>query len=137
MKNKLVTFLAPITLLALGACATPFNADVSRFQELPAAQGQTFTIRAADVRDLDPLDLLVHVSRLVGAETSLRPFNTLEMVESETPASSAISASVMRSARVSVMCPPAGHSVWRGRNYRDLLASGRFLDMLVRATFVQ
>ncbi|MBL0923549.1 MAG: DUF4136 domain-containing protein [Sphingomonadaceae bacterium] len=44
-------FLAPITLLALGACATPFKADVSRFQELPAPQGQTFTIRAADPAD--------------------------------------------------------------------------------------
>ena len=43
--KKLVTLLAPITLLALGACATPFKADVSRFQELPAPQGQTFSIR--------------------------------------------------------------------------------------------
>ena len=48
MKNKVATFLAPIALLALGACATPFNADVSRFQELPAPQGQTFVIRAAN-----------------------------------------------------------------------------------------
>jgi hypothetical protein len=48
MKTKIIQFLAPITLLALGACATPFKADVSRFQELPAPQGQTFTIRAAD-----------------------------------------------------------------------------------------
>lgn len=46
--KKLVTFLAPLALLALGACATPFNADVSRFQELPAPQGQTFVIRAAN-----------------------------------------------------------------------------------------
>lgn len=48
MKSKVATFLAPIALLALGACATPFKADVSRFQELPAPQGQSFTIRAAD-----------------------------------------------------------------------------------------
>lgn len=48
MKNKVATFLAPIALLALGACATPFKADVSRFQELPAPQGQSFNIRAAD-----------------------------------------------------------------------------------------
>ncbi|RRQ52654.1 DUF4136 domain-containing protein [Sphingorhabdus wooponensis] len=46
--KKVVTFLAPLALLALGACATPFNADVSRFQELPAPQGQTFVIRAAN-----------------------------------------------------------------------------------------
>jgi hypothetical protein len=48
MKNRFVTFLAPVALLALGACATPFKADVSRFQELPAPQGQTFAIKAAD-----------------------------------------------------------------------------------------
>ena len=46
--KKVATFLAPLALLALGACATPFNADVSRFQELPAPQGQTFAIRAAN-----------------------------------------------------------------------------------------
>ena len=33
--------------LALGACATPFRADVARFQtQLPAPQGQSFTIEA-------------------------------------------------------------------------------------------
>jgi hypothetical protein len=48
MMKKVATFLAPIALLALGACATPFNADVSRFQQLPAPQGQTFIIRAAN-----------------------------------------------------------------------------------------
>lgn len=48
MKNKVATFLAPIAILALGACATPFKADVSRFQELPAPQGQSFNIKAAD-----------------------------------------------------------------------------------------
>jgi hypothetical protein len=48
MMKKVATFLAPIALLALSACATPFNADVSRFQQLPAPQGQTFVIRAAN-----------------------------------------------------------------------------------------
>jgi hypothetical protein len=48
MKNKVAIFLAPLALLALGACATPFKADVSRFQELPAPQGQSFNIKAAD-----------------------------------------------------------------------------------------
>lgn len=40
--------LAPVALLALGACATPFRADVSRFQALPAPQGQSFTVKASD-----------------------------------------------------------------------------------------
>lgn len=49
--KKLVAYIAPLALLTLGACATPFNANVSRFQELPAPAGQTFTIRAADAGD--------------------------------------------------------------------------------------
>jgi Domain of unknown function (DUF4136) len=42
--------LAPLALLTLGACAaTPFRADVSRFQsQLPAPQGQSFAIKAAN-----------------------------------------------------------------------------------------
>lgn len=46
--KKVATFLAPLALLALSACTMHFNADVSRFQELPAPQGQTFAIRAAN-----------------------------------------------------------------------------------------
>lgn len=39
--------LAPLMLAALAACATPFNADVQRFTaQLPAPQGQTFTVVA-------------------------------------------------------------------------------------------
>lgn len=44
-------FAAPAAaLLTLGGCATPFQANVSRFQQLPAPQGQTFTVRADDAR---------------------------------------------------------------------------------------
>ncbi|MFN6935456.1 MAG: DUF4136 domain-containing protein [Tsuneonella sp.] len=40
---------APLALGALAACATPFNADVQRFQSaLPAPQGQTFAVVADD-----------------------------------------------------------------------------------------
>lgn len=66
MKNKLVTFLAPITLLALGACATPFNADVSRFQELPAPQGQTFSVRAANIADQGGIEFGQYASIVSG-----------------------------------------------------------------------
>ena len=39
----------PALLAGLSACATPFNADVSRFQsQLPAPQGQTFAVVADD-----------------------------------------------------------------------------------------
>src|SRR5690606_37706879 len=37
----------PVLLAGLAACATPFKADVSRFQsQLPAPQGQTFAVVA-------------------------------------------------------------------------------------------
>ena len=40
---------AGLLLTGLAACATPFSADVSRFQtQLPAPQGQTFTVVADD-----------------------------------------------------------------------------------------
>lgn len=42
--------IAAVALLALGGCATPFNAKVSRFQQLPQAQGQTFVVKAMDPR---------------------------------------------------------------------------------------
>ncbi|WP_374407901.1 DUF4136 domain-containing protein [Pelagerythrobacter sp.] len=39
----------PVLLAGLAACATPFKADVSRFQsQLPAPQGQTFAVVADD-----------------------------------------------------------------------------------------
>ena len=49
MLSKL-KFLAPVAVLALGACATPFQANVSRFQAMPAAQGQTYAIRSDNPR---------------------------------------------------------------------------------------
>jgi hypothetical protein len=42
--------LAPIALLAMAGCAAPFQAQVSRFQQLPAPQGQTFAIVADNPR---------------------------------------------------------------------------------------
>ncbi len=40
--------LAAAALSLVSACATPFQANVSRFQQLPPAQGQTFAIEARD-----------------------------------------------------------------------------------------
>lgn len=47
-KSKVLGLAAPVALLALGGCATGFPAQVSRFQALPAPQGQSFYIQAAD-----------------------------------------------------------------------------------------
>ncbi len=66
MKHNALVFLAPIALLALGACATPFKADVSRFQELPAPQGQTFVIKAADSADAGGIEFSQYASLIAG-----------------------------------------------------------------------
>lgn len=41
-------FILAAALLALASCATGFNAKVSRFQALPAPNGQTFVVQALD-----------------------------------------------------------------------------------------
>lgn len=48
--KKAAFLAAPALLLSLGACATPFRANVARFQQMPAPQGQSFAIQAADPR---------------------------------------------------------------------------------------
>lgn len=47
---RLLKSLAPVALLTVAGCATPFQAQVSRFQQLPAPQGQTFAIVADNPR---------------------------------------------------------------------------------------
>lgn len=41
----LIAAAAALTLGGLSACTTPFKADVARFQQLPPAQGQSFTVQ--------------------------------------------------------------------------------------------
>ncbi len=48
VSKKLLALALPAALLTLGGCATGFPAQVSRFQALPAPNGQTFTIQATD-----------------------------------------------------------------------------------------
>jgi len=49
LKRGLALVAAPALMVGLSACATNFNADVSRFESrLPAPQGQTFAVVAED-----------------------------------------------------------------------------------------
>ena len=48
--KTLMKIAAPLSLLAIAGCAAPFQAKVSRFQNLPAPQGQSFTIRTDNPR---------------------------------------------------------------------------------------
>ncbi|TMJ12631.1 MAG: DUF4136 domain-containing protein [Alphaproteobacteria bacterium] len=54
--KKFAALFAPAMLLMLSACATGFPAQVSRFQALPAPQGQSFVIQAADPKDRGGLE---------------------------------------------------------------------------------
>lgn len=56
LSKKLLTLAAPAALLALSACATGLPTQVSRFQAMPAPQGQTFFIQPADPRDQGGLE---------------------------------------------------------------------------------
>jgi hypothetical protein len=66
MKN-ILKFAAPVALLALGACATPFQAKVSRFQQLPVPQGQTFAVVADSAAMNDSLEFQTY-ARMVAAK---------------------------------------------------------------------
>ncbi|HEX7712332.1 MAG TPA: DUF4136 domain-containing protein [Sphingomonadaceae bacterium] len=49
LPRRLLMAAAPFLLLALAACATTFNSNVTRFQsQLPPPQGQTFAVVAGD-----------------------------------------------------------------------------------------
>jgi len=48
--RKLTILMAAAASLALSGCAESFNAKVSRFQSLPAPNGQTFAVEPSDMR---------------------------------------------------------------------------------------
>jgi hypothetical protein len=54
--KKLLALVAPAALLALSACTTGFRTQVARFQAMPAPEGQSFVIQAADPRDRGGLE---------------------------------------------------------------------------------
>jgi hypothetical protein len=66
--SKFGLLAAPaLALVALSGCATSFKADVARFQQLPATQGQSFAIVADDPRLAGGLEF-AHYADLVAAK---------------------------------------------------------------------
>jgi hypothetical protein len=64
--NTIGLLAVPLLALAgLSGCATPFQADVARFQQLPAPAGQTFTIVADDPQLAGGLEFQ-HYADIVG-----------------------------------------------------------------------
>jgi hypothetical protein len=73
--------LVPLALGALAACATGFNADVSRYASaLPAPQGQTFTVVADDPRLANGLEFRQYASFVADhlAALGYRPVNSTQ-----------------------------------------------------------
>jgi hypothetical protein len=71
--------LVPLALGALAACASPFTANVSRYaSQLPAPQGQTFTVVADDPRLANGLEFRQYASAVADhlAQLGYRPVNT-------------------------------------------------------------
>jgi outer membrane murein-binding lipoprotein Lpp len=56
LAKKLLALAAAPAVLALSGCATGLPAQVTRFQQMPAPQGQTFAIQAADPDDRGGLE---------------------------------------------------------------------------------
>ena len=56
LSKKLLALTAPAALLALSACATGLPTQVSRFQAMPAPQGQTFIIQPSDPNERGGLE---------------------------------------------------------------------------------
>ncbi|CCW17727.1 hypothetical protein EBBID32_20760 [Sphingobium indicum BiD32] len=68
--KKFGMFAAPaLALAALSGCATPFKADVARFQQLPAPAGQSFTIVADNPQLAGGLEFS-HYAAMVGQRLS-------------------------------------------------------------------
>jgi hypothetical protein len=64
LTRRFLSLAVPAAMLVLSACATPFKADVARFQAMPAPQGQSFTIKATNPRNEGGLEFAQY-ARLV------------------------------------------------------------------------
>lgn len=56
IKTKIAALAAPLALLTLGGCATGLPTQVSRFSALPAPDGQSFIIEAAEAENRGGLE---------------------------------------------------------------------------------
>ncbi|HEY6916045.1 MAG TPA: DUF4136 domain-containing protein [Allosphingosinicella sp.] len=56
MRKTLLAVTASAAFLMLGACTTGFPAQVSRFQAMPAPQGQSFVVQSSDPKKNDSLE---------------------------------------------------------------------------------
>ena len=69
--GRLLRLFAPLALMGLAGCAQNFAAHVSRFQQMPAAQGQTFAVKAADPALDGGLEFASYAQLVAGKLTAL------------------------------------------------------------------
>jgi len=85
IKRLLLSIAAPIALLGVSGCATNFQANVSRFQRLPAPQGQTFRVEAADAHNSGGLEFATYAQEVAAHLTQVgyreaAPGGTADMI---------------------------------------------------------
>ena len=76
--------MVPVALVGLAACASPFNANVQRFQsQLPAPQGQTFTVVADDPQLAGGLEFSQYAQFVADhmARLGYRPVNNTQQAD--------------------------------------------------------
>lgn len=71
IKRLLLSIAAPIALLGVSGCATNFQANVQRFQRLPAPQGQTFRIEASDPHNRGGLEFATYAREVAAHLTQV------------------------------------------------------------------
>lgn len=59
---RFLKYAAPIALVMVAGCAQPFQARVSRYQQLPAPQGQSFSVVSDDPRQNSSLEFQTYAS---------------------------------------------------------------------------
>ncbi len=71
LKRRVMTLVAPLALLSLAACATPFKANVSRFQAMPGPAGQSFVVKPTDPKLAGTLEFQEYASDVAAQLQSL------------------------------------------------------------------
>ncbi|MBY8822863.1 DUF4136 domain-containing protein [Sphingomonas colocasiae] len=82
--RKIVLAAAPIALIALGGCTTGLTSNVTRFQQMPTPQGQSFAVVARDPALQGSLEFAQY-ARLVEARLADQGY-----VRAESPASASL-----------------------------------------------
>lgn len=62
--GRFVRLAAPLALLTAAGCAQNFNAQVNRFQAMPAVQGQSFYVKPADPKLQGGLEFATYASQV-------------------------------------------------------------------------